>query len=360
MPTIRDVAQIAAVSISTVSNVLNGTQSISAETKARVRAAVAKVGFVPNAQGRSLKQRRSYAIGLIIPDITNPFFIQVAAGIEEEARAAGVLLVLGTTDWQTAREEQYADFLRTQRLDGVIHNSGTGLPPRALVALADVKPVVFVDERVPGSDAYFVGSDNRRGATRAADYVLRAGHRRLGIIAGPAGLWTAEQRLAGYREAIAAAGFAPDDVPVASGDYRLESGRLAAALLLNVAPDSRPTALLVANDAMAIGCLQYCRAAGILVPDELGIVGFDDVPAAALVTPALSTIRQPAWQMGCAAARLLLDQIEGRAGERWVTLSTELVVRDSLKPVKETTSFGKEDGRVTGHGKLSFARASPD
>jgi DNA-binding LacI/PurR family transcriptional regulator len=295
--------------------------------------AVAALGYEPSSHARNLKSQRADAIGLIVPDILNPFFALVAHGIEEEARQRDSVLVLCSSDFDTRREADYARLLRARRLDGVVHLSGTGLPPPALLRLAESAPLVVVDERVPGLDRPFVGSDNRRGARVVAEHVLAAGHRRIAIVAGPSSLWTAEQRLTGYRDAIAAAGVDPASIPVAVGDYRLESGRDAAARLLAGPPASRPTALLVANDLMALGCLQHCLEAGLSVPGDVGVVGYDDVPVATIVRPALTTVRQPAREMGRAAATLLLDEIEGSESVGNIDLPAELVVRDSLGEV---------------------------
>jgi LacI family transcriptional regulator len=331
-PTIRDVARAASVSVATVSAVVNSSAPASPATRYRVLAAIEALGFEPDSNARNLKLRRSHAIGLLVPDVLNPFFANVAEGVEEEARAEDFVLVLCSSDFQAEREAYYTRLLRRRRLDGVIYLSGTGLPPTALAELATVEPVVFVDERVPGLDLPFVGSDNRRGARLAAEFVLDAGHRRLGIVGGPRGLWTAEQRLAGYREALASAGIEPDSVPVVVGDYRLESGRAAAKELLSGDKRTRPTALLVANDLMAVGCLQHCLAVDLSVPADVGIVGYDDVPLAALVTPSLTTVRQPAREMGRMACRLLLERIAGRAVTSEIDLAAELVVRESVGP----------------------------
>ena len=329
-PTIRDVAERAAVSLSTVSAVLNATAPTSQATRLRVLAAVAELGYEPNSQARNLKSRRSHAIGLIVPDVLNPFFALVAEGIGDAARDRDYVLVLCSTDSDAERESSYARLLRAQRLDGVVHLSGTGLPPAALVERAAGAPVVSVDERVPGVPGPFVGSDNRRGARLAAELALRHGHRRFGIVAGPTGLWTAEQRLAGYREALAAAGIDPDDVPTLRGDYRLESGRAAARTLLAGPPGERPTVLLAANDLMAIGALQHAASIGLAVPLDLSVVGYDDIPLATVVTPSLTTVRQPAREMGRAAAELLLDSIDGREVPASVSLPPALAERESL------------------------------
>ncbi len=333
-PTIHDVAHEAGVSISTVSHVLNGTRPISAETQARVRAAVEAQGYEPNARARQLKADRSFAVGLVVPDVMNPFFAEVASGVEEELRRQDVLLALCSTGAQAGREAYYAQLLRHRRVDGVIFLSGTGLPAAELSTLAEGESVVFVDERVPGVEAPFVGSDNRRGARLIAEHVLSQGHRKVAILGGPPALWTAEQRLAGYREALLTRGLEPDGVPCVAGDYEREGGRVAVRTLLD-GPGDRPTALLVANDLMAIGALQECRTRGIAVPDELSIAGYDDIPEAAILTPPLTTVRQPAREMGRAAAHILLERIEGRPVPRLTDFPAELVVRESVRAIGE-------------------------
>jgi len=284
------------------------------------------LGYEPDSQARNLKRRRSHAVGLIVPDVLNPFFALVAEGVGDELRTLDYLLVLCSTDFDGRREASYARLLRATRLDGIVHLSGTGLPPAELHELARISKIVTVDERVHGLAAPFVGSDNRRGARAAAELALARGHCKFGIIAGPTGLWTAEQRLAGYREALVAAGIDPDAVPTVRGDYRLESGRSAAAELL----PQEPTVILAANDLMAVGCLQHALDAGLRVPRDLSVVGYDDVPLATVVTPALTTVRQPAREMGRVAAKLLLDGIEDREVPESVDLAPELVERDSL------------------------------
>jgi DNA-binding LacI/PurR family transcriptional regulator len=311
-----------------VSVVLNESAPASEPTRRRVLAAVRELGYEPNSQARNLKRRRAHAVGLIVPDILNPFFALVAEGVQEEARRRDYLLVLCSSDFEAEREAGHARLLRANRLDGVVYLSGTGSLAEPLLDLAERAPLVVVDERVDGLTRPFVGSDNRRGARLAAELALARGHRHLGIVAGPPGLWTARQRLAGYRDALTEAGIDPAGVPTVNGDYRIESGAVAAERLL--AGAQRPTALLVANDLMAIGCLRHCARAGIAVPGDVGVIGYDDVPLAALVTPSLTTVRQPARELGRAAARILLDLIEGHDAIREIDLPAELVVRESL------------------------------
>jgi DNA-binding LacI/PurR family transcriptional regulator len=333
----KDVAREAGVSVSTVSYVVNDSGPVAEDRRARVLEAVRRLGFTPNESARSLKRQRVASIGLIVPDLQNGFFALVAEGVGDVAREQDVLVVLCSTDASEEREAYHAGLLRSQRLDGVVHLSGTGASPGALVELAASHAVVFVDERVPGLDVPFVGSDSRRGARAVARHVLEQGHRRVAIVSGPPALWTSEQRVAGYREAIAAAGLDPDDAPLRSGDYRQESGRACAEALLAVPPDERPTAILCANDLMALGVLEHCRAAGLDVPGDVSVVGFDDMPVAGLVTPGLTTVSQPAREMGRQAATRLLHLVHGAtdpAGEPEL-LRTELRVRRSVAPPRE-------------------------
>lgn len=331
-PTMKDVAQEAGVSVSTVSYVVNDSGPVAEDRRARVLAAVERLGFTPNESARSLKRQRVASIGLIVPDLQNGFFALVAEGVGDVAREQDVLVVLCSSDASEEREAYHAGLLRSQRLDGVVHLSGTGASPGALVELAASHAVVFVDERLAGLDVPFVGSDSRRGARAVAQYVLEQGHRRIAIVSGPPALWTSEQRLSGYREALAAAGLDPDDAPVRAGDYKQESGRAAAAELLSDPVGERPTAILCANDLMALGVLEHCRERGLSVPGDVSVVGFDDMPVAELVTPRLTTVRQPAREMGREAAACLLRLVRGQDGREPDPLPTELCVRDSVGP----------------------------
>ena len=309
-PTMKDVARHAGVSVSTVSYVLNDSGPVALPRRARVLDAVRVLNYTPNESARNLKRRSTSSIGLVVPDLTNQFFALVAEGVERAAAERDVLVVLCAPEATDRPEPMHARLLQGQRLDGVIYLSGAGAAPSSILELAKSGPVVLVDERIPGFDLPAVVADSRRGAREVAAYVLAQGHRRLAIIGGPLVLWTAEQRLAGYREAIAAAALDPDEVPVAVGNYRQESGYELAERLLAGPEETRPTALLCANDQMAIGAIEYCRAARIRIPEDLSIVGFDDVPIARLIAPALTTVSQPAREMGYAAAKLLFNRLD--------------------------------------------------
>lgn len=332
-PTIRDVAKAAGVSIGTVSAVINNRSLVADETRRRVQSRINEMGFEPNNSARSLKRGRISSIGFVVPDLGNPFFAAVAEGIQQAIADRDILLVLCLTWARAERENYYAQVLRTQRLDGVIYLSGTGLPSSSLMELAQRRSVVFVDERLPGLAIPFVNAANRSGARAVAAHVLEAGHRRLAIVDGPPRLWTSEQRLAGYREAIAAAGVDPDTVEVVTGDYGEESGYRAAVTLLRRGRAQRPTAILCANDLMAFGVIRYCRELHLRIPEDISIVGFDDIPGAELLDPPLTTVAQPGREMGGAAARLLLHGIGALTEpQRQTEFPTEVRLRASVGP----------------------------
>lgn len=329
----KDVARHAGVSVSTVSYVLNNSGPVATSRRARVLDAVRVLNYTPNESARSLKRRSTAAIGLVVPDLVNQFFALVAEGVEQAAAERDALVVLCTPDATGRPEDHNIRLLQSQRLDGVVYLSGAGTTPAVILELAKSGPVVLVDEQIPGSGLPAVVSTSRRGARELAGYVLEQGHRQVGVIGGPSVLWTAGQRLAGYREAFAAAGLDPDEVPVLLGDYQQVSGAQLAEQLLSRSAKSRPTALLCANDLMAFGAIEYCRAAGIRVPEDVSIAGFDDLPIAALISPALTTVSQPARELGYAAGRLLFDQFEGgQRDARPEPLPTILRIRESVQP----------------------------
>lgn len=333
--TIRDVAARAGVSTSTVSYVINDSGPVAAGTRALVTNAIRELGFEPNQSARSLKRPRVSSIGLIVPELRNAFFALLTEGVQEAAFEHDVVVVLCSTGASAEREDYYASMLKSQRLDGVLYLSGTGVSRQSLIELAALEPIVFVDERLTGMDVPWVGSDNRGGARAAAEHLLEVGHRHIGIIGGPPALWSAEQRLAGYREAMAAAGIDPDDAPTRDGDYRYDSGYKAAGELLSGSQRERLTAILCANDLMAFGVIRYCRENGLRIPEDVSLVGFDDIPAASLLSPPLSTVRQAAHEMGRLATELLLKRVGGEdAGsvEAPALLPTSLQARESVGP----------------------------
>jgi DNA-binding LacI/PurR family transcriptional regulator len=336
-PTIRDVAREAKVSVGTVSAVINDRGNVAEETRRHVRRLIAELGFEPNNTARSLASGRISSIGFIVPDLGNPFFASVVEGIQRGIGENDILLMLCITWSKMEREEYFARILRTQRLDGVIYLSGSGLPSPSLLELAKTGSVVFVDEILPGLDVPFVSSDNLAGARSIARHVLDCGHRRIAIIGGPPRLWTSEQRLAGFRESLASAGLDPDAAPYIAGDYTEKSGYVAASRLLAGNAADRPTAILCANDLMAIGVMRFCRESGIAIPGRVSITGFDDIAGAEFLLPSLSTVAQPGQEMGKAAAELLLHRTGVSAAPPVATrFSTTVRIRNSVAPPART------------------------
>ncbi len=340
--TIRDVARAASVSVSTVSHVLSGKRPTSSSTRRRVQDAVALLGYRPNAVAQSLVWRRSFALGLVIPDIANPYFPALARGVEDEVRRRGYTLMLGNTDYDTAREAGYLDLLYAHQLAGVIYCPGEEHSPTGDLlrrCARDGLPVVLVQGCVPGVAT--VGADNRLGGRLAAEHLLALGHRALGIVGARPLDEAVGEREAGFLEALRAAGRPTDraSVPLVFGDHQIEGGRCAMAQLLASHP--RVTAVFVLNDLMALGALQAAAAAGRRVPDDLSVVGFDDIPFAELAHPPLTTVAQPVRQLGEQAARLLLHLIEEPAPPASaessqspsLVLPTRLVVRASTARV---------------------------
>jgi DNA-binding LacI/PurR family transcriptional regulator len=331
-PTMKDVAKRADVAVSTVSYVLNNSGPVAPERRGRVLEAVSALGYLPNESARNLKRRSVATIGLVVPELVNQYFAMIAEGVEHAASEKDVLVVFCTPEATGDAESWNSRLLRSQRLDGLIYLSGAETRWASLVELTRVGPVVLVDERLPGFDLPSVVSQNRRGAKEIASHVTSLGHERLAVIGGPAELWTADQRLSGYREAIAAAGIDPDTVPILEGDYRISSGEKLAAELLDRPVKERPTALICANDLMAIGVLSYCRRVGLRVPDDVSVVGFDDLPFASLLTPGLTTVRQPAREMGIAATKLLLGMVDGEEATSPPPAAVTLMIRESTGP----------------------------
>ncbi|NMO94034.1 LacI family transcriptional regulator [Actinomycetospora sp. TBRC 11914] len=323
-------ARHARVSVSTVSYVLNDSGPVAPERRNRVLDAVRVLEYSPNESARNLKLRSASTIGMVVPELTNPFFAMVAEGVQKAASARDVLVVLVVPDATEQPEENQAKLLRSQRIDGVVYLSGTGSMPASIYDLARSGPVVLVDEQIPGMDLPAVVCESRKGAREVAAHALGQGHRRVAVIGGPPGLWTAQQRLAGYREAFAGAGLDPDSVPVFPGDYRQASGHDLAARALS--DDPRPTLLICTNDLMAIGAMEYCREVGLRVPEDVSVVGFDDLPFSALLTPRLTTVRQPAHEMGFRAASALFELLENDESGAVGELPATVQIRDSVRP----------------------------
>jgi LacI family transcriptional regulator len=330
MATIRDVARLANVSVATVSNALNSADRVSPELLARVRAAVEKLSYAPHAGARSMRKRSSGLLGLIVGDITNPFFSDLFEAVEDAAAARGYLVLLCNSSERSEREEAHLRMLRSQRIDGLIlaPTGAASMNRASLLAQLEV-PVVLVDRAMDGLGYDCVVLDNRRAAFEATSHLVARGHRRIGLVNGPAVMRTAADRLQGYREALLAAGIGFDPALIREAGFQEQPACEAARDLL--AQPERPTALFATNNLMTIGCVRALADLGLSCPEDVSLVGIDDLPWADAVSPRLTAIVQPVRVMGETALTLLADRIAGtRLGPGATTvLAPRLAVRRS-------------------------------
>ncbi|MCA0320290.1 MAG: LacI family transcriptional regulator [Proteobacteria bacterium] len=330
MATIRDVARLANVSMATVSNALNSADRVSEELRARVQAAVDKLGYAPHPAARSLRKRTSGLLGLVVGDITNPFFSDLFAAVEDAAAARGHLVLLCNSSEKVEREEAHLKMLRSQRIDGLIlaPTGAVSMNRAALLAQLEV-PVVLVDRAMDGLGYDAVVLDNRRAAFEATSHLVAAGHRRIALINGPDVVRTAADRLAGYREALLAAGIAFDPGLVRDAGFQEAPACRAAVDLLRA--DVPPTAIFATNNLMTLGTIRALADLGLKCPEDVSIVGIDDLPWADSVSPRLTAVAQPVRAIGETALNILLDRVTGsRLGPGTVTvMAPRLIIRRS-------------------------------
>ena len=331
----REVAEQAQVSVTTVSHVINDTRPVSDELRAKVTAAMDELGYQPNRLARSLRRGETYTIGMIIPDGVNPFFAEVARGIEDTGFEQGYSVILCNSDGNLEKELLYTNVLNEKQVDGIIFVAG-GLSQEHILGLQQRGlPVVVVDREIPGLPVGTVITDNAQGGWLATGHLLSLGHRRIACLAGPYDLTPSAERVTGYRQALEAARVPVEEHLVLRGDFNFESGYNSIRELL--ALEEPPTAVFACSDLMAIGVIAAAAESGYRVPVDLSLVGFDDIELASYTTPALTTVRRPKYQMGAIAARMLLEhmQQDDLIPQRQI-LATELVVRKSSAPVSQT------------------------
>lgn len=330
MIVIKDVARRAGVSVGTVSNVINRPERVNDLTRRRVEAAIAELGYVRNVHARHLRVGHSRIVGLLVLDMGNPFFVEVARGAERAARQAGLGVMVCNSNQSAGEEAEYLDLFAEQRVRGVLLTPADGSGRTVRDFRRHGIPFVLVDRVGTGGGECSVSVDDVAGGTLAVRHLTAAGHRRIAFVSGPPHLQQIRDRRAGALAALAESGLGPDalvELPTETLD--VAAGRDAAARLLGL--PQRPTAVFCANDLLALGVLQAVFAAGVGVPQDLAIVGYDDIEFAAAAAVPLTSVRQPALALGTLAGELLLEELaeDGEHEHRQVVLQPELVVRKS-------------------------------
>ena len=330
---VRDVAQHAGVSVGTVSNVMNHPDKVAAATVVRVRAAIDELGFIRNDAARQLRVGRSKTIGLVVLDVRNPFFTDVARGAEDAAADAGLAVTLGNSDESTARESTYLDLFEEQRVHGILISPYADITPRLHSLRSRGIPVVLVDRTSEDASFSSVSVDDIAGGALAAEHLLAQGRRRLAFVGGPLAIRQVADRLEGARRAVAGHPGATLEV-VEIGGLTVLEGRAAGTALAARPAAERPDAVFAANDLVSMGLLQALMMQGsrVEVPGEIALIGYDDIDFASAAVVPLSSIRQPSALIGATAVQLLLDEAaDPGIAPRQVEFQPELVVRESTR-----------------------------
>ncbi|MBZ9675430.1 LacI family DNA-binding transcriptional regulator [Mesorhizobium sp. ES1-1] len=332
--TIRNVAHAAGVSVTTVSRHLNGRIKLPAETSERIRSAVAKLEYRPNALARRLSKGRSETIGLIVSDISYPLFAAIASAAEEEASRLGYSLVTFNSRNMAAKELAFLSRIDDAQVDGILLMTNHPDDGALVEKINACSNVVLVDEDVPGAIAPRLFADNRGGAGLATAHLVENGHTAIAFVGGPQALLSSKERFGAFEEVLNNAGVDVNPDFVFFGEYDEESGLLALQRFATL--DNPPTAIFASGDMLALGILQGCRKLGILVPADLSLVSFDDIRNVDLLDPPLTTVHQSAAEFGRRAVGLLVDHVNGADMPDIERVAVELVVRQSVSAPRKT------------------------
>jgi DNA-binding LacI/PurR family transcriptional regulator len=338
MANMKQIAKTAGVSLGSVSHVLNGSVNVSESLRKRVMDAVEAVGYQPSQLARGLRRDKTNMIGMIIPDIANPFFPAVVRGAEDVAFAAGYRLVLCNTDNSHEKELVHLNELRTYLPAGliVIPSSFSDLTAQAKSYRQAGASVICVDRLPRDWEGNSVTVAHEDGACVAANHLIRLGHRQLAVITGPLHLTNAQQRLAGFKRALQQADIAISDEYIQESTFDRQAGYTKSLVLLRLVP--RPTAIFASNDLIALGVLQAAHKLGLRCPEDLSIIGFDNLEFSEYTNPSLTTVHQPGYELGACAAEIMLDQVSGRQESiQHVVLKTDLILRESVAPPPTTS-----------------------
>ena len=329
--TIKDIAKAANVSIATVSRVINNkNQGVGQETREKILKIIEDLNYYPNRIARGMVTKQSNMLGLILPDISNPFFPDLVRGVEDTASNFGYNIVLCNADNNKDKEEAYIRVLKENNAAGIFYISVIRKNDNNIKHLLEGRiPFVLMDRRVNVENVPKVYTDNVTGMSEMVEYLIQHGHRKIAYISGPKYNSSSEQRLKGYTMALSHAGISLEPALIREGDYMIDSGYQLMTELLDQGRDF--TAIACANDMMAVGALEVLKARGIKVPEEISITGYDDIFMSTVTSPKLTTVAQPKYEMGCIAAELLIKLVRGQhITEKEVILHSKLAIRESV------------------------------
>ncbi|MEU8109251.1 LacI family DNA-binding transcriptional regulator [Nonomuraea muscovyensis] len=341
MARIKDVAAQAGVSVATVSRVLNDNPSVTEETRNRVHDAMATLNYRPNAVARSLRTEATRTLGLIIGDILNPFFAELARAVEDEAREAGYTVVIGNADERADQQDHYVRTLMEQRVDGLIICPTAEVTPLVEEVSKGQRPLVFLDRTLTGIDVPSVRADGAAAITELVAHLRALGHRRVAFVSGPGTLSTGRERTAAFLRAAADHGLRVPAEYVRVGDFRAGSGQRITAELLDL-PEP-PQAIFLGDNLMALGALDEIRRRGLDIPGDVAVASFDDVPWFNHIQPRITAISQPTAELGRLAVRVILDALRGKTAES-VVLPAALVIRESCGEARAAVEARQSNG----------------
>lgn len=324
----KDVAERASVSVTTVSHVLNKTRYVDRKLVRRVEDAFRSLGYQPNALARGLRRQETRMLGMVVPDNRNLYFAELARSVEDACFELGYNVILCNSDEDPAKESAYLSLLAEKRVDGIVFVA-SGTDRSGVQSLLQHKiPVVALDRELKGMNCDSIIVDNRDGGRQATLHLISGNHRRIGCISGPKNLASAKERLQGYRDALTEARLPVEPALIQMGNFHIEGGYTAVQALLKL--PNRVTAIFAANDLMAIGALRGIAARGLRVPEDVAVVGFDDIALAMYTEPPLTTVKQPIREIGKLATELIMARVNGERKEpQSRRLKTSLVVRES-------------------------------
>jgi len=342
-PTVADVARRARVSPATVSRVLNQYAHVRPEVRARVQRAMQGLGYRPDAVARSLARRETRTLGLVVADITNPFYAETARAVLETAKANGYHVILCNTDNQPRVQEEYVEVLRQRRVDGIIFGSVFLDDPVVEALVGADYPCLMYNRRLRSRRGNFIVLDNVRASRDLTRHLVALGHRRIGFVSGLPNISTAAERLRGYREALREIGLSPEADLIRPGAFQAGTAQAAALDLLK--SRGRPTAIVASNDLMALGVIRAASDLGVRIPEDLAVVGFDDIEIADHPRVQLTTMAQQKADMGRLAALGILEVIHGRAGHADAPvqqiLAPTLVIRRTCGALLQAHASGR-------------------